>query len=117
VSDSIERFERMLPLLHEVTRERERQDQKWGEQNHPMIRPGDLGYFERAMDGSQAAYETAEANGTVAWSDILLEEVYEALAETDIEKQKVELIQVAAVALSMIECLDRKANGHLTLTQ
>jgi len=111
VEPRAERFVRMYTMFHDVVNERERQDRKWGEQNHPMVRPGDLGYFERATDGAQAAYEAAAANGTVAWSDILLEEVYEALSETDVEKQKVELIQVAAVALSMIECLERNSGA------
>jgi len=80
-------------LLLELDRERIRQDAKWGEQNHkaPM------------------------------WVAILTEEVGEAAALSlsdeygtslsDREKLREELIQVAAVAVAFIECLDRNPFG------
>jgi hypothetical protein len=42
------------------------------------------------------------------WFNILMEEVCEAFAETEPEKQRAEMIQVAAVAVQIIECLDRR---------
>ncbi|MDR0731531.1 MAG: hypothetical protein LBF63_07675 [Treponema sp.] len=42
------------------------------------------------------------------WSNILMEEVCEAFAETEPEKQREEMVQVAAVAVQIIECLDRQ---------
>jgi hypothetical protein len=45
--------------------------------------------------------------GNSNWANILLEEVYEAFAETDPEKQREEMIQVAAVAVQIIEFLDK----------
>ena len=75
----------------DVQNERERQDEKWGEQNHDPI----------------------------TWVAILMEEVGE-LAQTAIETEfagmgkhggvesiRQEAIHVAAVAIAIIECLDR----------
>lgn len=77
-------------VLNEVNAERDRQDRKWGEQNHSpahwlMI----LG--EEVGEANKAALE-AHFKGK------------------DLSEYRAELIQVAAVAVSMIECLDRKAN-------
>jgi hypothetical protein len=80
-------------VLQEVAAERARQDAKWGVQHHknPM------------------------------WVAILVEEVGEAAALSlsdeygtslsDREKLRQELIQVAAVAVAFIECLDRNPLG------
>ena len=69
----------------DVLAERERQDAKWGEQNHPI--------------------ET--------WMLILMEEVGEmskaALENRPEDEVRSELVQVAAVALSMLESFDRQA--------
>jgi len=69
-------------VLSEVHFERERQDNKWGVQNHDP-------YF---------------------WYSILGEEFGEigkALCEKDFKNYREELIQTAAVCVAMLECLDR----------
>ena len=69
-------------VLSEVLNERDRQDAKRGEQNH----------------------------SAVMWLTILGEEVGEACKgalEGDLENYREEVIQVAAVAVAMVECLDR----------
>jgi hypothetical protein len=48
----------------------------------------------------------------VTWAHILTEEFYEALAEADPEKLREELVQVAAVAVAWVECLDRMRRGR-----
>jgi hypothetical protein len=111
----------------EVLGERHRQDEKWGEQNHPdgtgpgapvlfgtwlMLAPPDALHEARAQRLAAAATEStdaAAANGAVTWTDILLEEVLEALAEDDPVKLRVELIQVAAVAQQWVSAIDRRA--------
>lgn len=50
--------------------------------------------------------DRAAQDGTVSWADILLEEVYEALAENDPVKLRTELVQVAAVAVQWIQAID-----------
>lgn len=74
----------------EILKERRRQNQKWGEQNHDMYK----------------------------WLAILMEEVGELSQEVlrsdlngkDTNNLKVEAIQVAAVALQIVEYLERKAS-------
>ena len=83
--------ERMIQSLIDVMNERVRQDKKWGEQNHDPI----------------------------TWVAILMEEVGE-LAQSAIETRFVgfgahgsienirqEAVHVAAVAVAIVECLDR----------
>ncbi len=83
----------MNKIYREIQAERKRQDETWGEQNHIPIE----------------------------WIGILTEEVGEAAKEAVdfhfgdnpytrekyIERFRIKLIQVAAVAVQMIECLDR----------
>lgn len=82
--------ERQVAIVDQILDERLAQDEKWGEQNH----------------------------NPVEWMSILMEEVGEASKEaienhfnpdtTNLDKYRCEMIQVAAVALAMIECLDRE---------
>ena len=74
-------------VLADVRTERERQDEKWGEQNHdPFV-----------------------------YLTVLMEEVGEAAKDalqtryggSDLTKLRTELVQCAAVAVAAIECLDR----------
>lgn len=103
-------------VLKEVLAERERQDSRWGQQNHPVTidRPHldcSRSYFRHQY--TNRANELKRLNsddntyGTLGWDHILLEEVYEALAEANPRKVREELIQVAAVAVAAIESLDR----------
>lgn len=47
--------------------------------------------------------------GSVAWLDILLEEVAEAFAESDPAALRAELLQVAAVAIRWIVAIDHRS--------
>lgn len=112
-------------VLLEVLRERQRQDAKWGEQNHlngtgpqsiplhdivrgPANATGDLHYaFGLSLQARSATNRHAE-EGKVTWADILLEEVFEALAEDDPPRLRAELIQVAAVATQWVEAIERR---------
>lgn len=82
----------MSGILSEIASERVRQHNKWGIQNHTPIE----------------------------WLSILMEEVGEVSKEalenhfkyannTGLANYRKELIQVAAVAVQMIECLDRNS--------
>ena len=90
-------LEKSQPVVHDIVEERGRQDAKFGEQNHDA--------------------------GT--WALILLEEIGEwAKEELDRrfkgltrDNRRVELVQVAAVAMAMVEAMDRggerKAEGGM----
>jgi hypothetical protein len=96
-------------IFNEIERKRVRQEEKWGEQNHPIL-AGDDGHpciFSHAANAAKKRYDDAGKAGNISWYKILDEEIKEAFAEVDPAKQKEELIQVAAVVVQMIECIDR----------
>lgn len=106
-------------VCREVIQERVRQENKWGEQNHrdgtgpnlQVLRATDINLDLRT--GSELArIFQARCQGNSPhddnWRDILLEEVFEALAEDAPERLRKELIQVAAVAVSWVEAIDRR---------
>lgn len=114
----------------EVLAERDRQDRKWGEQDHPdgtgssttplsLIDehlPTTSGFADLAeawefRTAAEAATSAAARDGKVSWRDILLEEVFEALAEVEASKLRAELVQVAAVAQAWVRAIDRRT-GH-----
>lgn len=85
--------EQQKTIIDEILAERERQDKKWGEQNHvPPIWLGILG--EEFGELCQAVNETLGVfnNGTDLGG---------------YENMKREAIQVAAVAIGFLECLER----------
>lgn len=98
-------FIKVIKVLAEVGNERESQESKWGQQNHPSG-TGHVGsqflckYYRDITDNNAK-------EGTITWLDILREEVYEAFAETDPVKVREELVQVAAVAVAWVEAIDR----------
>lgn len=95
-------------IFHEINAERERQDAKWGVQEHPMIPEEALRrYFEKTADYCRNNCDKLMKLGEASWYDILREEFYEAFAESDAGRQREELVQVAAVAVEIIEYLDR----------
>lgn len=94
-------------ILREINAERDRQDTKWGEQNHPDGTGLDKGYGELALH-AKATTDWKARQGTVTWADIFREEAYEALAEADPAALRAELVQVAAVCTQWIEALDRR---------
>ena len=112
-----------MAVTQEIVEERTRQDAKWGEQNHPNGTGDDrhlLRDISRPTYGTicYLAKNTTDHNaaiGNVSFADILVEEVFEALAEADPLRLRTELIQVAAVAAQWVEAIDRKANDHPAL--
>ncbi len=94
-------------VLSEVLAERIRQDERWGEQNHPDG-TGSLTQVieaDKAREGCKAAFD----RGDGTWMHVLIEETFEAFAEGDPTKLRTELVQVAAVAVAWIEAIDRRA--------
>jgi hypothetical protein len=118
-------------VVRETAEERARQDARWGVTSHPdgtglTARPlGDFIHRKAGFGWSSLGAMTAPAlaaaateNTNVAfaqdqgtWTDILLEEVFEALAAADPAKLRRELIQVAAVAQAWVEDIDRRPDS------
>ncbi len=108
----------------DVRAERGRQNAKWGEQNHPdgtgpevtplrelSRRLGVALSIAPADDLAAAATDTTDVQaeaGTVTWLDITLEEVFEAMAESDPRKLRTELVQASAVMQQWAEAIDRR---------
>ena len=110
-------------ILDEIEAERDKQDARWGVQNHPMA--FDMSWAGNADRKAAGAYlcrmyeipheaqakllcENDAEEGCLTWPRILIEEVSEAVsAAGDPVAMRAELVQVAAVAAAMIEALDR----------
>lgn len=93
-------------VLSEIHAERENQDARWGEQNHPSS--GDnVALFAKKADHWKQINDARATMETLTWDGILLEEVFEALSEIDPLLRREELLQVAAVAAAEVECIDR----------
>lgn len=106
-----------VDVLHEVLAERYEQDQRWGQQDHPVHHSGDPRGLIALAGSPYLVREThlkrLSAAGHRSWAVILLEEVMEALAAPDARSQREEFLQVAAVAVAAVEALDRaEAQRH-----
>lgn len=97
-------------VLDEVALERARQDEKWGEQNHPDGTGRDP-WRKTLSDVFRERCDRLHQEGKGTWEHILLEEVYEALAEHDPGALRKELLQVAAVCVVWMEAIDRRTVG------
>jgi hypothetical protein len=116
-------------VLAEVAAERGRQDDRWGEQNHPHGTGPDWMMFgqpaELALSVVRATLNDAVSKPTLTWSAdgksadvgppagatwllVFLEEVLEALVETDVHRVRAELVQATAVGAAWIEAIDRQ---------
>ncbi len=124
LAKGIEFIGAQLVAWGDVLAERERQDFKWGEQNHPIVgkaarrgfttpkkeceRLGILG-----ADEARERCDRAHRDGEGTYTHIIIEEVAEAI-EAGVEhgeasdESREEWVQVAAVALAIVECIDRK---------
>lgn len=79
------------------------QDVKWGPARQMPNGTGEEFNFSHDLATYfQNETDRAFVNGRGTWAHILMEEVYEALAETNPKRLKAELIQVAAVALQWV---------------
>lgn len=88
-----------LKVIWHVEAERERQDMKWGQQNHePQYWMGILG--EEFGELCQAVNETVFNNGP------------EERTKGGYNNMRTEAVQVAAVAVAFVEMLDRRYGGN-----
>ena len=83
--------QKQLEIVDEIFAERLRQDAKWGEQNHKPIEWLPI-LMEEVGEASKAALE---------------EHFKEYYIDMSFQDYRKECIEVAAVALAMVECLDR----------
>jgi hypothetical protein len=120
MSEEFKMTGKQLFIFNEIAAERERQDLKWGQQNHPILDPLLLGRLPERMceeyeiPSKYRAIQKVEAHaerGDLTYMHILIEEISEAAScGKNVEELRIELIQSAAVLVAMIESLDR--NGR-----
>lgn len=105
-------------ILLEIDEERDRQDKKWGEQNHPDLCPytvGENGEHTCSIIGIptaalQKAWVDKQAKaGKLGFADIVLEEYCESIEAPEGPERRKELIQTAACIVAWIEAMDRRA--------
>lgn len=91
---SQDKLDHLLTVINDVLAERQRQDEKWGEQNHELSKwTGIIG--EEYGELCEAINETVFDNGP------------EERAKGGYENMRREAIHVAATAIEFIEMLDR----------
>lgn len=98
----------MMHILAEIGNERRRQDELWGLGQLGI--PDGTGHekFKELAGEARIECDRATAAMEVTFMHVLLEEVMEALAESDEDRLRVELIQVAAVAAKWVQAIDRR---------
>jgi hypothetical protein len=120
---SADAWKRTDLILREILAERDRQDAKWGEQDHPdfvatnevlTISPDERCryYFIPTPDEAKSNCESARAAGVLAWADILVEEVSETIGAENESELCEELIHVAAVCTAWVEAIRRRAEDE-----
>ena len=114
-----------MTIYDEIAAERVRQHDQWGEQNHPSADPVLVRYGEYKCTGprlceeyeiptEQRAKQRCEDHlkrGDASWPLIAIEELSEAVeafADGTEDNGRAELVQLAAVIVQWIECIDRR---------
>lgn len=100
-----------MSIQEEVQAECERQLSKWGVQNHKN--GTGLAIYRDYEKVYKRVCEKNKSLGIERWDSILLEEIFEALAEIDPVKLRAELIQAAAVIFTWIDCIDRRKDAAI----
>lgn len=95
-------------ILQEVSAERDRQEAKWGPQDWPICNKAGHSFYKQEAQYRKIACDINAKNGTLDFRQILNEEVAEVYAESDPIRQREELVHVAAVAVQMIEVIDKR---------
>ena len=98
-------------FAEEIDAERGRQIAKFGDQLDLPDGTG-LPVYRHAANRYRDQADRNAASGFLTDRDVLLEEVYEALAEKDPARLRAELIQVAAVCAKWIYKIDQRESGN-----
>ncbi len=106
-----------VTIAQEVFEERSYQVTKWGEQHHRHSEGADsVNEYEFWSEMAAMYRELNDIQHTDSWDDILMEEIAEAFAESDLAKRRAELIQCAAVIFAEIEDIDTPDRPSLSET-
>jgi hypothetical protein len=100
------------PVFIAFEAERNRQLEKWGDQRGKRSDGTGSVFFRQWAEEYQRQNDAREEAGKEGvWAKILLEEVFEALAEDDPERLEYELVQAGAVVTAWLEDLVERRSG------
>lgn len=116
-----------VKLLAEILAERDRQDEKWGQQNHPLLfHPTSREAYQKMAEawrrvnaeriGKRNA-EGAPPDRNAAWDGVLLEEVCELFGSSTLLESREELIQVIAVGFAMLEQMEENRTAAVDVAR
>lgn len=107
--ESLGRWLGIQHIFDEIYRERESQVEQWGDQPLPL---GFGGHQYRVLsDQYRRERDEASASGELTHRHILLDKFFDAVSEYRPQQARDELIQLAAVAVKVIQDIDRAAAG------
>lgn len=96
----------MTSILDEILAERVRQHGLWGDQSH--LPDGTDPEFRATANSARNLCGFMAERAALTFRHILAEEFWEALSETDPDKLRAELVQVAAVCVQWCEAIDQR---------
>lgn len=111
---NVELSDRMARILQSIAVERKKQDEKWGA-NRTFRDIGAASFDERHIPYGAVSGRALALMGRRVMTEVLMEEVGEvarASLEEDLEGMHRELVQVAAVAVAMLEYLEALRDGR-----
>lgn len=119
--------ERRDKIIYDFLAERQKQNEKWGEQNHPSVdpvlteRPGGCTpermceeYELPSESRAKSSCNIATKNGKLTFAHIIVEELCEAVSAPDDETRREELVQLGACVMQWIEAIDRRKNNSIS---
>lgn len=110
----------MLRVLGDIAMERHRQIKRYGlNRENPdgtgprtawllPLAPESAAEIQKVFRQDYEDWEEEGGNGPVTWVHLIREEIAEAFQETDPDRLRAELIQVAALCVSWIQNLDHR---------
>ncbi len=94
----------MITILTEIQKERQRQNDKWGVQNHNAVEWIAI-LTEEVGEAGKEAVDFHFANDCCLDNEDVIQ-------QERIKNYRKECIQIAAVAVQMVESLDRQTKGN-----
>jgi hypothetical protein len=100
-------------IFEEILAERKQQDQEWGGQNYSLytrreVRSETIQFPDREILANTRLNCKKRLAVDPCWFDILQEAICEAFGEEKSKKQRKGMVRVAAVAVAIVEYLDRE---------
>lgn len=103
------RWWQVAQILDEFHTERDAQYKQWGVQDIPLGFGASM--WRAVADQYRRECDEAHKRGDLTMAHILLEEFFEALAESDLKSARDELVQLGACVVQAIQLIDKEGAG------